>query len=525
MPKKRKPAGYWTFERCYNEALKYNSRSDLSKNSPTVYKLSRERNWLNIICKHIVQTRKLPGYWTFEKSFKEALKYKTREEFKKGSPSAYSASRKNNWFKSYQHLPSGGNRFKRGIYAFEFSDNCAYIGLTYNFERRKKEHITFGSTKYKSPVYKHIKKYKIKPNFKKLHTYTTIEKAIKLESYYIDTYKRNGWILLNSIKSGGLGGIITKWTKEKCKEEALKYTARKKFDVGSHSAYCSARKHKWLNDVCSHMKQIVKPVGYWTFKNCKKEALKYKTRAEFGKYSSGAYNKAINNKWLEKICSHMIRINKPQGYWTFKNCKKEALKYKTRAEFIYNSKSAYTAAQRHGWLKNVCTHMIYINKTKPHYYWTYEKCKKEALKYKTRAEFKRNSGGAYYRSNNNNWLDRLCMHMIELRKPKNYWTKEQCKKEALKYTTRIAFNKNSPSAYNTAIKNIWIDTICSHMILQIKPKRYWTYKKCKETAIAYTTKRDFKKDFPGVYSKAAQHNWLKDICQHMPRRAQRNRAA
>jgi len=48
-----------------------------------------------------------------------------------------------------------------------------------------------------------------------------------------------------------------------------------------------------------------KPNGYWTYERCKEEALKYMTRGEFAKESK-AYDIAWREKWLDKICSHMI---------------------------------------------------------------------------------------------------------------------------------------------------------------------------------------------------------------------------
>ena len=37
--------------------------------------------------------------------------------------------------------------------------------------------------------------------------------------------------------------------------------------------------------------------------------------------------------------------------------------------------------------------------------WSFEACKKEALKYNTRKDFRKNSGGAYRRAWKNKWLD------------------------------------------------------------------------------------------------------------------------
>ena len=43
------------------------------------------------------------------------------------------------------------------------------------------------------------------------------------------------------------------WTKERCHEEALKYTTRNEFNINSNVSYTISRQNKWLNDICSHM--------------------------------------------------------------------------------------------------------------------------------------------------------------------------------------------------------------------------------------------------------------------------------
>jgi len=94
----------------------------------------------------------------------------------------------------------------------------------------------------------------------------------------------------------------------------------------------------------------IKPRGFWTKENCQKESLKYKTRFEFLKGSRGAYESSRRNGWLDDICSHMIEILKPRGYWTKENCQKESLKYKTRLEFRKGTSRAYGSSRKNGWL-------------------------------------------------------------------------------------------------------------------------------------------------------------------------------
>lgn len=252
------------------------------------------------------------------------------------------------------------------------------------------------------------------------------------------------------------------WTKEKCKKEASKYKTRSSFQNNNGSAYNKASANKWLNVICSHMQFLQLPNGYWTKEKCRLAALKYKTRSEFYKRNGSAYNKARENGWLDEICSHMTSVQKPNGYWTKEKCRLEALKYKVRREFQNNSGGAYNKARCNKWLHEICSHMIRLQK--PANYWTKERCHEEALKYKTRTEFQETSLSSYSKASKKEWLNEICSHMTSTKKANDYWTKERCQSEALKYKTRAEFNKKSGSASNKSKKNGWYDEICSHMI-------------------------------------------------------------
>jgi len=49
-------------------------------------------------------------------------------------------------------------------------------------------------------------------------------------------------------------GVTIKWTKEKCLEEALKYSRKVDFQKNSGSAYQISYKNDWLEEICTHMK-------------------------------------------------------------------------------------------------------------------------------------------------------------------------------------------------------------------------------------------------------------------------------
>jgi len=52
---------------------------------------------------------------------------------------------------------------------------------------------------------------------------------------------------------------------------------------------------------------------------------------------------------------------------------------------------------------------------------------------------------------------------MKQRKPRNYWTKEKCREDALKYKSRNEFSLYSSIAYRTALNNNWLDDISVHM--------------------------------------------------------------
>jgi len=254
------------------------------------------------------------------------------------------------------------------------------------------------------------------------------------------------------------------WTYEKCKEEALKYQTKKEFRKNAKGCIKSAIRNGWMIDICSHMINLIKPNGYWTKEKCHEESLKYQTRNELWINNASVHVISNKNGWLDEICSHMIPTQKPTGYWTKEKCQEETLKYNTRSEFQKNNASVYKISRINGWLDEICNHMILLHK--PNNYWTKKRCQEEALKYINRTEFSKNSSNIYSAAHRNGWLDEICNHMIILQKPNGYWTKELCKEEALKCKTRSEFQKNNSSTYNSALKNGWLDEICSHMIIQ-----------------------------------------------------------
>ena len=235
--------------------------------------------------------KKPTGYWTYERCKEEALKYKYRYEFDKNNCTAYRTALRNKWLDLFDHMERIGNKVKRLLYVYEFSDNHCYIGLTGNKNRRHLDHFKDKD----SSVNKHYIKTGLEPKLYIKTEYLPVVDAVLLEEKFLNEYKENNWIILNQVKTGGIGGNDIKWNKETCKDASLKCKNARQFGKKYSGAYKVAAKYNWLDEFFPKTSKK----GYWNDKDlCREEAKKYKNRIEFCYGSWAAYNYSSKNNWL-----------------------------------------------------------------------------------------------------------------------------------------------------------------------------------------------------------------------------------
>ena len=191
----------YSFNECKEKALLCNTKKEFQIKFRNYYEKSWKNNWLDDICKHMII---LKNNYSFNDCKNEALKYLTRAEFYYQSQNIYHISYKNNWLDDIcKHMIIGNQYdYPRLIYSYEFLDNSVYVGLTKNFKIRE---IHRKRNKNDS-VTKHIKNTNLKPKIKFLTEFIPAIEAQKIEQFYIDKYKLEGWNILNKTKAGSLGG-------------------------------------------------------------------------------------------------------------------------------------------------------------------------------------------------------------------------------------------------------------------------------------------------------------------------------
>jgi predicted GIY-YIG superfamily endonuclease len=296
-----------------------------------------------------------------------------------------------------------GNSHLRKLYAFEHPDKTVYVGLTYDYGKRFQQHMKRNSTLRK--------KYKVMG-----HTFRTFDKLLPKEEAaiqeqkLIDKYTREGWEILNQIKAGGLGGSTLKWTLEECRKDAKRFASKREWAEKSSGAWDAARKNKWIAQCCSHMKVGKLANGSWTRKTCLVDARKYKTRGDWKRKSPVAYGTAWRNSWLEYCCRHMKMVRHPKGSRTLQDCKRDAKKYKSRAEWQKMSCSFYKVAARNNWIDECCKHMIPSRKP-PGYWDNLKRCKREAKRFRSLSQWQRESSPSFKAANRNGWKESCSKHM------------------------------------------------------------------------------------------------------------------
>jgi hypothetical protein len=246
------------------------------------------------------------------------------------------------------------------------------------------------------------------------------------------------------------------WTLDKCLESASKYYRPIDWKKNDFNAYRAALNHGWKDECYKNF------INKWTLQKCVDDAKNYKNITDWKKNSSSAYRASVKNNWKDKIFEKVFKDKtniKPSGYWTYEKCKQEALKYKSRTQWKKCKNGSLHAAKKMGWYDECTAHMVKLTNQESAGYWTYEKCKQEALKHNRPTDWSKNSVGSYQAARKMGWYEELKTHMtIRKTKPNTFWhNKQNCLEDAKKYTSKIEWYKNSTTAYTTAKKMGWYE--------------------------------------------------------------------
>lgn len=427
-----KPKGFWNKQNILNAVYQCESYSEfrtkyeytayfhLCKNLPLLINYIKEYYIVKNPNNGIKVAHNLK--WTLEACKKDALNYDTRKDFQIGSPGAYSRAWEQGWLNYVcSHMTIQGNRFNKFVYMVTFPDSALYIGITDHYKTRWYAHLN----NKRGSIYKYIKKSNSTPDFKLITKIPIlVDDAVKMEIDLISYYKETGHKVLNKNRGGGIGSVPSKWQdKNTCQLEANKYKNTTDFYKGSYNCYMRSIQYGYFDDITKNLTRLYNPSGYWTKEKCHREALKYSGRKAYQLGSPAAYSKAMKNKWLNDICSHMIRPVNHNKKWTSDAIYKILDKYNYYSEFIKNEISAQSILCSNKRIMNTkLAKEFYAKKTpngdilfKQDYYrkWKEDKITEVANLCESKIQFKKEYGGAYRASIALGIHDKVCSHMIK----------------------------------------------------------------------------------------------------------------
>ena len=348
----------WTYDDCYNEAKKYDSKWHFASGNNSAYNRARRENWL----KDYVWFEKRESQYTYEICKELASKYNSRADFQIGCSGAYSQAARNGWlddftfneskikwnkeliltecnkyktntnlFNNNKHAYDAYLRYKRkglisddeinwdvriksqgdeneyihSVYVYDFGNNVAYVGRTINPKNRDRQH--------RRPHHAHgrkmigsVLKYSMEsgieiPEMKLLETDLNMQESCRQENFWLNEYKNRGYTMLNTGVTGefvgSIGGFKNKWTKEKVIEYAKMFDSLAELYKSNQSMPVLLKKFNLLDELFPNRQRS----HNITFEEVKEIASKYPTRTRFQKGNRKYYYQAYKNGWLDLL--------------------------------------------------------------------------------------------------------------------------------------------------------------------------------------------------------------------------------
>lgn len=290
----------WSREKCFDVAQKCKSFTEFREKCGGALYFAIRNGFYSEIRDYFGARHFINKEWAFNK----AKEYSVLKEFRLKEKNCYQYLQKNGWIeKACGHMYREGGWMRRKIYVFEFSDHCAYIGLTSDPRGRFRDHLTDPL----SAVFQHLNGTGVGYTFKIVTDWLPATDAASAEGKTLKTYKENGWKILNKAPCGSLGtSPKRKYSLEDLISIAKPYSNRKDFKRDHLLIYKYASKYHCLDIVCGHMDRISPPRKY-SIGELRAAAKKYTTRKEFDRNESKLYDAACRYGVLDDICSHMPR--------------------------------------------------------------------------------------------------------------------------------------------------------------------------------------------------------------------------
>ncbi|MBR4730348.1 MAG: hypothetical protein IK075_08850 [Prevotella sp.] len=468
--------------------------------------------------------------WNKKTCEQEARKYEYIFDFRTKSPGACNVAIRNGWLKEYiwlKRLPPKSADYDKNtkyIYAYEFVEQKAvYVGLTNSMIKRDWQHRNSKD----SSVYRFAEECGCDiPIPKQLESSVPVLKSGEREKYWVESYKNQGWHLLNRAKTGERESSVgiyypIKWNKkairEKAKECEYVLTVFAERYPGAYEAIQSRYKGL-LNELFPtrtiHTHHTVEDALLVVNKG------HYENRSQLRFDCIWAYRILFEKGLLDDV------FGKPKEY-TKEEALIEANEYNSIEQIRRDNRTLWNYLKENDLFKEAKPDSKRFRNVK-----TVEEAWELSLKYKNRKELRDHAGVAFKLLKEHGLLDKrypIAVKYIakgeKIEKPQTENPREtievdfeQCQKIYEQCTFASEVKKRFAHIYRIAKKKGWHEELKGFCYGSTTK---WTRAFCEEIVRKYTFLRDLVNNEPNVYNVIKKYHWddllepLKRV-QHAP---------
>ena len=413
-----------------HEALKYKTRYGFKNGSYNAYYAATKRGVLNDICKHMNSTSTTTAHnkksstsatatnsnnkkrtnWTKEMIHKEALKYNTKKEFRKRNAKAYSAASKKGIVNVIcRHMKKSKYETTR-----ESSSNSHSVGNNHSSSanqtsNRHSYDNRNDSDNDNNSSSNHDNDNNRSDDDSNIDEINSDSDSGESDSNYEDRTDKTHSKKYRKCPCGSITKNATyNINVHKNSKKHLKYLSRTKNNstynnnkTKTNNASISKNKNQTLSSNSKTRTNNLHPRLKWTDEMLHQIALKYKTKEQFMENSKREYIAARRRGLLDGICKHMKISRSRQHAADNNNVTSSTQNIHSYDNTNHSSSSSFSSNKK----KNS------KHQHKKYYVWSEELIREEALKYKFRSEFSEGSNNAYCAANKRGILNNVCQHM------------------------------------------------------------------------------------------------------------------
>jgi len=380
-------AQLWTKEAVISDAMKYSSVSEWRKSNPSAYVICCRNKWNEEACAHMSRQKQANGYWTDDKVREEGKKYNSTAEWAKASPSSYALAKRKKLVPSTMTRALVHDQWNKSQIAkvakecktrgeFRSTYPSAYsIAIAKGWLDDVCVHMLSTAPWFGPRV---IREFLIAHDIEFIAEYKFKNDSI-VKKYPFDFYLPKFNLLIEyqgrQHKDGWFNDSVD------AKAIQLRDESKRSYAVINGLNYLELDQHtkKTLTEsLTAELKKIAKVLGLqlrdspreltefelkeiettfkWTHTSVKEAIDSCTALKEFRQKFPSAYDYALKNDLLKKLGGDLKRIT-VHGKYTKKYVTEVAVTCTTRNEFKVKNKGAWAAAQRNGWLDEVCAHM------------------------------------------------------------------------------------------------------------------------------------------------------------------------